>query len=231
MKKILKWLDNFWYHNRWLVLIIGFFVVTGIIIAVQFFQKDEYDVLLLYTGPDMPTANEQRDIENAFEQVLREDYNDDGEYTVMMDPLFLMTDEQLKDEKYNLDENGNPILINTSEMVKTKEQYTTQIFAGEVLICLLDPAWYDSAYKRDAFVPLDEILDEVPENAYNDSALYLSQTGFGQYFTATHVLPEDTLICFRRMSTTTAFKDKDSEEERYEFNKQFFKDIVTFSID
>lgn len=230
MKKIIKWLDNFWYHNRWLVLIFGFFVITGTIIIVQFIQKDQYDVLILYTGPDMPTANEQRDMENAFEQLLDEDYNDDGEYTVMIDPLFLMTDEQLNDERYNLDENGNPILINTAEMVKTKEQYTTQIFVGEAVICLLDPAWYDDAYKRDAFVPLDEIVDELPEGMYNDSAVYLHQTEFGKYFTALNVLPEDTLLCFRRMSTTTTFKDGDSEVQRYEYNKKLFVDILEFSM-
>lgn len=231
MIKFKKWFENYWYHYKWITLIIGFFVISGIVMAVQFIQKVDYDSLILYTGPDMPTANEQRDIENAFEQMMSADLNGDGKYVASLDPLFLMTDEQLKDEKYSVDENGSPILINTSEMVKTKERYTTQIFTGEAVICLLDPAWYDEAYRQQAFVPLNELIDEIPEGTYNDSALYLHQTAFGQYFDCFDALPEDTLICFRRMSSTGAFKSKKREQEKYDYNKALFIEILEFDIE
>ncbi|MBE6573535.1 MAG: hypothetical protein E7652_03980 [Ruminococcaceae bacterium] len=230
MEKFKKWFENFWYHYKWPVIIGAFFVICGSVMAIQFIQREEYDSLILYTGPDMPTANEQRDIESAFEQLMTEDFNGDGDYNAVLDPLFLMTDEQLESEEYSLDENGNPILINTSEMVKTKERYTTQIFTGEALICLLDPAWYDEAYKQQAFVPLKEIIGKTPEGAYNDSALYLHETDFGKYFSCFDSLPEDTLICFRKMSSASFLKNKKREQKKYDYNKELFIDILEFEI-
>ncbi len=230
MKKIVKWLENFWYHNRWIVLIVGFFIIAGSIMIFQLFDRDEYDAMLLYTGPEYPNANEVRELEDAFENVVSEDYNGDGKHTVSLNCVFLMTEEQLEDDKYLYDEEGNPIYINTSDMVKTKQQFSTQMFVGEALICLLDPNWYEFAKEQDAFVPLDELLETVPEGSYDEAALYLRDTEFGKYFTAVNALPEDTLICFRRMPTATSLKDKKAEEKRYEYNKQLFIDILEFSI-
>ena len=230
MKGFIKWLDNFWYHNKWIVLIVAFFLISGSIILVQFIQKEEYDALILYTGPESPDAIETRNIENAFEAVMEKEYNGDGKKTVSLNPIFLLTDKQFNSDEYKFDENGNLIVYNSSELMKNKEQYTTQVFVGEAIICLLDPEWYNEAYKKDAFVPLNELMDNVPENAYNDSALYLNQTEFGKYFTAFEALPEDTLICFRKMSSSSGLKNKRKEEKRYEYNKELFIDILEFSI-
>ena len=230
MKKIIKWLDNFWYHNKWLVIIGVFFAVAVIIMTTQFITRDKYDAMILYTGPRIPTANQTLDIQSAFEDVMIKEYDNNGKKEVSLNSLFLMTDEQLKDDRYTHDEVGNPLYINTGDMVNTKQQFTTQIFVGEALICLLDPAWYDLVAKQDAFVPLDELIDKVPDNAYDECALYLRDTGFGQYFTALNALPEDTLICFRRMSSTSGLKDEKEESKRYEYNKQYFIDILKFNI-
>ncbi len=230
MKKTLKWLENFWYHNKWITIIVAFFAVAVIIMTAQFFTRDKYDAMILYTGPELPNANETLEIEAAFEDVLDEDYDGNGKREVTLNSLFLMTDEQLKDDKYLYDEEGNPLYINTKDMVTTKQQFTTQIFVGEALICLLDPAWYDLVAKKDAFVPLNELVESVPENAYDECALYLRDTGFGQYFTALNALPEDTLICFRRMSSTSGLKNEKKEEQRYEFNKRFFVELIEFDI-
>ena len=231
MKGFFKWLDNFWYHNKWIVLIVAFFVISGSVILVQFMQKEDYDALVLYTGPVAPNALETKDIEDAFESVMYSEYNKDGKKNVSLNPLFLLTDKQYNMDEYKFDENGNVVVYNNAELMKAKEQYTTQIFVGEAVICLLDPAWYDEAYKKDAFVPLKELIGETPEGAYNDSALYLKDTAFGEYFTAFEALPDDTLICFRKMSSSSGLKNKRKEEKRYEYNKEFFIDILEFTIE
>lgn len=230
MKKILKWLDNFWYHNKWLVLIGGFFAVAVIIMTMQFFTRDGYDAMVLYTGPRIPNANQTLEIQNAFESVMTKEYDENGEKEVALSSLFLMTDEQLKDDRYLYDEAGNKLFINTGEMVTTKQQFTTQIFVGEAMICLLDPAWYELAAKKDAFVELSELTDVEFEDSYDECALYLHKTDFGEYFTAMDVFPEDTLICFRRMSSTSGLKNEKKEAQRYEYNKGLFCDIIEFSI-
>lgn len=230
MKKIIKWLDNFWYHNKWIVIIVTFFAVTVVIMTAQLCAKDKYDAMILYTGPQIPTASKTIDICNTFEKVMEEDYDGDGEKAVALNSLFLMTEEQLEDRKNYYDDDGNAIYINTADMVTTRQQFTTQIFVGEAMICLLDPAWYDVAKKQDAFVPISELTDKEFDCMYDDSALYLHQTPFGSYFTSMKDFPEDTLICFRRMSSASGLKNEDVEKERYEFNKRFFISILEFEL-
>lgn len=230
MKKIIKWLDNFWYHNKWIVLIGGFFAVALTIMTVQFFTKDTYDAMIMYTGPRIPNAVQNEEICNAFENVMTGDYDGNGDKEVALTSFFLMTEEQLKDDKYRYDDNGNKILINTGEMATTRQQFATQISVGDAIICLLDPAWYDMVKKKDAFVPIAELTDKEFEDMYDECALYLHQTGFGEYFTALKTLPEDTLICFRRMSSASGLKNKNEEAERYEYNKKLFVNIIEFDI-
>ena len=78
LRKILKWLDNFWYHYKWVTLVTIFFVVTLTIIIVQMITKTNPDCNILYGGPAVLTANQTKEIENAFNALLPEDYNGDG---------------------------------------------------------------------------------------------------------------------------------------------------------
>ncbi len=230
MRKVLKWLDNYWYHYKWVTIIVAFFVIVGSVMIVQYATRDTYDSLVLYAGPGMPDANEALEIENAFEAILPYDYDENGTKDVSLNPLFLLTDEQIEDVQYTVDEEGKMRYVNTSEMMKTKEQFSTQIFAGESLICLLDPAWYETVKKQDGFVALEYILDSVPEYAVDEYSVYLKDTPFAKYFTALGTLPEDTLLCFRRLPTTTALKNKEKEDARYQFNKELFKAIFEFGL-
>ena len=49
-KSFLKWVDNFWYHNK-AAVIIGFFVITGLLIGLtQLISKKSPDVFIYYVG-------------------------------------------------------------------------------------------------------------------------------------------------------------------------------------
>lgn len=231
MKRFLKWLDNYWYHNK-VVIIIGAILLSFVIVMVaQLFQREKYDAMILYTGPHLPTSIETLDIQSAFEDILKEDIDGNGKKEVALNSLFLMTEEQLEDEKYYTDAEGNRRFINSGEMVTTKQQFSTQIFVGEALICLLDPAWYDLAKKQDAFVPIAELTDKEFDCMYDDSALYLAETPFGSYFTALEAFPKDTLICFRRISSASGLKNEEKENKRYNANKEYFIDILEFELE
>lgn len=230
MKKVLKWLDNIWYHYKVIIMVGGFLLICVVIMLTQFVQRDKYDAMILYTGPHLPTAVEILDIQSSFESVMKEDYDGNGAKDVALSSLFLMTEEQLEDEKYYTDAEGNQVYINAGEMVTTRQQFSTQIFAGETLICLLDPAWYDMAKKQDAFVPISELTDKKFDCMYDESALYFRDTPFGEYFDSAEAFPEDTLICFRRVPTVSGLVNAEKEKKRYNFNRDFFIDILEFEI-
>ena len=39
----MRWLDNFWYHHKWKVIIIAFFAIVIIIGVVQMLSKEDSD--------------------------------------------------------------------------------------------------------------------------------------------------------------------------------------------
>ena len=81
MKKIWKWLDNFWYHNKWKTIIIAFFLIVFIIGFVQCMQKTDADVSILYVGPEVVTGEEYDAMEKSLESRIDTDYNGDGKIT------------------------------------------------------------------------------------------------------------------------------------------------------
>ena len=49
--KFYKWFDNFWYHNKWKVIIVSFLVLTFTVCIVQLLGRKSVDLYVLYAGP------------------------------------------------------------------------------------------------------------------------------------------------------------------------------------
>jgi len=231
MKQILKWIENFWYHHKLAAVIIVFAVVFLIIATVQTVSKDNADINILYAGPFWLSSAEIRGIESAFIQTMSEDYNGDGKNLVVIKDIILLSDVQIEERIENAKAEGvTDLYINRNENLKLRNSLTTEIMGGESIICLLDPAWYEYVNAENGFMPLVEILGYKPANAIDDYGIYLKDTEFGQFFTAFQALPEDTILCMRRMTVLSMFKGTKKEEERYNWHVRMFADILNFKV-
>ncbi len=231
LRKIFKWLDNFWYHYKWVTLVTAFFTVTLLIIIIQMITKTNPDSNILYGGPAVLTANQTKEIENAFNALLPEDFNGDGEKITSLQAITLMTKEQIAKAEAEAAENSSVFVYNPQSLENNKTSFSTQLFSGEYVICLIDPEQYKNAYKAGGFAPLSELFGEnnIPEYAYDDCALLLSETNFSKFFTAMSVFPDDTLICVRKMSSVSAIKGKSKAEREYNNQLRLFYSIIAFT--
>ena len=231
LRKIFKWLDNFWYHYKWVTLVTAFFTVTLSIIMIQMITKTNPDSNILYGGPAVLTANQTKEIENAFNALLPEDFNGDGEKITSLQAITLMTKEQIAKAEAEAAENSSVFVYNPQSLENNKTSFSTQLFSGEYVICLIDPEQYKNAYKAGGFAPLSELFGEnnIPEYAYDDCALLLSETNFSKFFTAMSVFPDDTLICVRKMSSVSAIKGKSKAEREYNNQLRLFYSIIAFT--
>ena len=231
LRKIFKWLDNFWYHYKWVTLVTAFFTVTLLIIIIQMITKTNPDSNILYGGPAVLTANQTKEIENAFNVLLPEDFNGDGEKITSLQAITLMTKEQIAKAEAEAAENSSVFVYNPQSLENNKTSFSTQLFSGEYVICLIDPEQYKNAYKAGVFAPLSELFGEnnIPEYAYDDCALLLSETNFSKFFTAMSVFPDDTLICVRKMSSVSAIKGKSKAEREYNNQLRLFYSIIAFT--
>ena len=231
LRKIFKWLDNFWYHYKWVTLVTAFFTVTLSIIIIQMITKTNPDSNILYGGPAVLTANQTKEIENAFNALLPGDFNGDGEKLTSLQAITLMTKEQIAKAEAEAAENSSVFVYNPQSLENNKTSFSTQLFSGEYVICLIDPEQYKNAYKAGGFAPLSELFGEnnIPEYAYDDCALLLSETNFSKFFTAMSVFPDDTLICVRKMSSVSAIKGKSKAEREYNNQLRLFYSIIAFT--
>jgi len=228
LKKVYAWFDNYWYHYKWQTLIVIFLVIVFSILAVQMLSKTDDDVTVMYAGPVVLTPNSSREVSNALQIILDRDFNNDGIKQVSILDLFLMSDEQLTAAQNDPSQADDYVFFNKSVLTENRTRFSTQIFAGECIICLLDPHWYNNVLEADGFIPLKDVLQNVPDYAYDSFSVYLKDTALAKYFTAFSVFPDDTLLCVRRPAVTS--KLSNNKNQYYENQLEMFRAMIDFSI-
>ncbi len=227
--KVALWFENFWYHHKWKTIIISFFTIVLAVCLLQLTENEKLDIEVLYAGPVNITVPHRENIIMAYESVMQGDYNKDGEKNVGLYALFIMSGEQIQNV-YDKAEPSESPYINTQIIAQDKQTFDTEIMAGDSVICMLDPWLYD--YVRDAggFLTLEEVLGYVPEGTDEyGCGIKLSSTAFGQFFSGVSDLPEDTVLCVRRLSTFSQLKGKKQAAEKHEYALDVFRDVMAFA--
>ncbi len=222
-------LSNFWYYNKWKILIIGFFAAVIVLCVVQMADQEDHDLRVLYAGPHIFTEAEVRGCADAFAQILPRDFNGDGQKSCEFRDMTIMTDAQLSAALETVTDAAGMVMYNNYAAANVEHSFTQEVFAGENVICLLDPAWYERVRDGGGLVPLAELTDSVPAGAIDAYGIPLRELPFGQFFSAFEVLPEDTVLCIRRVSTASVFTGVKKAQERYEQHVEVFGKILRFA--
>lgn len=220
-KDLGKKLDNFWYHYKIQTIIALVLVVTLVICTFQLITREKHDYCILYAGPAVLAVQDLTYMRDAFEDVGA-DYDGNGEVVVTFDDIVIMSPE----EQAAANEEG--AFYNPQFAQQSMTEYYQQIFGGDSVICLLSPYMYEIVHEADGFLPLAEVLDTAPDAAYDECAVVLAKTDFGQYFNGINDLPEDTLICVRRLSSMAKFKGEAKTRKAHEANLELFRAILAF---
>ncbi|MBQ7820999.1 MAG: hypothetical protein IJ391_01780 [Clostridia bacterium] len=228
--KFYKWLDNFWYHYKWITLIISLFAVFIIISTVQMVTREEGDIYVMYAGPEVISVQNMTYIERAFELLDDSDYSGDGEVNTVLRDLTIMSAEEIEAQaRAEMEKNGvaNEGYILNEQMARSQMSQNLQVFNQEILggdsvICLLSPYTYSIVYEAGGFMSLEEVLGYKPEYAYDDCSIRLSDIDFGK-LEGLATLPEDTLFCIRRVSSMSFLKGQEKTSEAHEYHVDKFK--------
>ena len=138
MKKVWKWLDNFWYHHKWKTIIISFFLIVFIIGFVQCVQKTDADVSILYVGPEVVTGEDYDAMEKSLESRLDRDTNDDGEIAVQFTDRVYLSEAQLKEKEDEAAKEGEALYYDKAAMKNSLDQARQWILSGAMLIAVMD---------------------------------------------------------------------------------------------
>lgn len=219
----LAWLENFWYHYKTQTLIAIVAIFTAVVCTVQLATKTKYDYYLLYAGPEILAVQDLAYIQRAVASVGT-DQDGDGEINVALKDIVMLSPEERADAVTEKDAEFNEEFIQT-EMTS----FYQQIMAGDATIMLLSPYMYEQAKESGLFMPISEIFTEIPEAVYDETGIVLSKTEFGQSFNGIDDLPEDTILCIRRVTSFQNMKNSKKAEKAFDANLELFKNIVNYT--
>ena len=208
------------------MLIIAFFVSVISVMVHQMITREEYDIRIMYAGQKIFTQTERTDINDALVQ-LGKDYDGDGVKNAQMFDLIIMTDDELL-EAY--DAGYNPYYLNASTVKENRETLTFHAMANEFTLLFLSPENYNLLRNHNLLVPLANLgyEEELPSAAIDEYAVLLSDLDAYIFFSGFACLPDDTLVCIKRISES---KDGKSKADKLQSDHiDFFKSLVAFEL-
>jgi hypothetical protein len=106
--KVLSWLSNFWYHNKWTVIIVSFFAIIFIIGIVQMVQKEEDDTFIVIAAPTTFYGEDLSGITDTLESLMPSDINGDGKKSLYLMTYSIYSEEEMKAAEALFDEEAVP---------------------------------------------------------------------------------------------------------------------------
>ncbi len=226
--KIKNWFNNYWYYYKWGVIIVGAFAIILAICLFQCATQEKYDVKIMYTGPHIFEVNEKEALSNAFEQIM-DDYNGDGKTVADIMDITAFTDDQIRDAIGENPEEEMLIKYAPYTVDRVRQNFTSAI-SGDGYVCFIDKYWYDILKSNKALVPLAEVLGYTPDNCIDEYSVYLSDLEFYKFFTdSVGKLPEDTIVCFRVMPTTSSIIGRKEAKKMYNYSIELFRAMFEFN--
>lgn len=207
-----QWIENFWYYNKWFVLVGIVFLTLILIATVQYFTKKDADASLMYAGATILSDDVCSQMIRSARDLLT-DVNGDGKVSVDVKNFVLHSD-------FNL-------LKNEGQKIQAREEfksYSDEILSGDCCILLLDEYFYSELAQNGALVNLYEIYTELPKSAVDYYGLRLGDTnlykkaGFSE-------LPENTVVCLKYapVAGKTTSEDKAVQDA---INRESFLKLV-----
>lgn len=195
--RFFTWLDNFWYHHKWGVIVVSFFLFLGIVCFAQCSSKPDGDVMVAYAGGYTLNGEERNNIVQVLESIAPEKGDSGKPLTLLLNDFSVYTEDELK--KLYTDDAGELVVsaYNNAKQVNKDNLKTfgTYVMTGECGVWFVSEYVYKQQNLSKLAVPLSELYgDKIPSGAYDDCAVRLAETELYQYYDVLKVLPEDTLI-------------------------------------
>lgn len=224
--RFVKWWDNFWYHYKWTVIVIAFFLLVFIVCFAQCSQRTLSDTYVTFSGGVVLSEEESTAISQVFGGLTKTE--EESAQSVGLRSYAFFSEEELRTlytdpETGNFDNAG----YNRAKQANVDRFSSLQdyMMTGECSIWFLSPTVYaELDIKNDIGVALETTFGNRPASAYDDYAIRLGDTELYRYYEALQVLPEDTLVV---LSASFVF-GASADEGQYARVKELYRAIVEF---
>lgn len=213
-----EWIENMWYHYKWLI-IFGFMMIVFVIISLfQFLATKDPDVNILHIGP-MYISPAAAEMTETTLTAMSEDYNGDGEIKIEILDITVnkFGNESAGIDPQNYDHNNTAL-----------QRFQTEIRAGDTVIYALDKQYFDICVNEGLLEPLDEIIDDafMPEKTVDGYGVYISDLDAYE-LDGLSSFPETAILCLRRSPDKDEIK-YGRTNDIWNGNKKTFINIIKY---
>ena len=198
---IFLWFENLWYHHKWTIILVAFFLFVAIVCFVQCATTPNKDIHITFGGSHTMTSEELVAVERVFGDLSKATFEENSP-TVGIVSYPFYTEEELRalyTDPETGDFNGSAFNMAKGENTNRLDELSSYMSTGDCFIWLVNTSVYDAQHMSEKLaVPLAETFGDPPTGAYDEYAIRLGDTAIYQYYEALQVLPADTLIVFTR---------------------------------
>ena len=227
--QFIKWLDNFWYHYKWTVIVVTFFVAVAVVCLVQLFSRPKYDTsIVLATSYRMDNA-EYGEFEALMQSLMPKDFDGNGEKKINVVVYQYYSPAEIEQAKAEAERESDLFVINPQYNNSELNAFTNFTMTGETSVCIVSPDVYARLCEKDRVLPLSMIYEagNMPAGTREDGkGIDLAATDLYKYNPAMAVLPNNSILCILRPSVS----GYSSKEKNYEKEKLFFAALADFAV-
>ena len=203
---VLLWFENLWYHHKWTIILVVFFLFVAIVCFAQCATTPSKDIYITFGGSHTMTSEELAAVERVFGDFSKQTFAENSPAVGVVSYPFY-TEEELRalyTDPETGDFNGSAFHMAKGENANRLEELSSYMMTGDCAIWLVNTAVYEAQHMAgEHSVPLAESFGTAPAGAYDEYAIRLGDTAFYQYYEALQVLPADTLIVLTRGTVFT----------------------------
>lgn len=226
-------LDNFWYHYKWhtIASLLGVFILT--ILLLQTCSRTPIDSYILYAGPHEIKHTSKDGNMSAYSATVSalkrvtDDYDGDGAMNISLLNLFVINSKEageLVTPESGLEVNYTLVAEDTKRLEQT-------LMFGEYYVCFLSERLFLENEKKTEgvlFAPLDDYITDGGEYEYaSERGIYLKSLPFGNLPYISD-LPDDTVVCLRRLSEVSSHFGKKENEELFRRGEDIITKILSY---
>lgn len=208
---MLKWMENFWYHHKWAVIITVFFIVVLLVCALQMSSRVQYDFNVIFVGNGGNiTGTQYNDILSSLEKVSY-DADENGKTSVCFSRETFISDQE-------------------SELVSNLNSNITSFMQSSLYqdyyVYFIDPVLYENYKNEGVFVPLALHINNINEKILNDElSIRLGDCAFYDY-PGISAMPEDTLIVLKTVPFFSSEKKTDDQKQIQSIHADLIENII-----
>ena len=215
MNKAKAWLENYWYHYKWMTIIIISSVIALSICLVQCAKKEKYDMYVLYAGNVYIGAEQSTQLADAVNDHMSAD-----KQSVCVNS-FVYVSEDVK-QSY---EQGDAY-YNAGINIQQKNDFFDFLYTAGFNMLIVDRELYSYIDKDEILLPMSEISENANEMSEDGYCVKLSDTSLPQKYSIFASMPENTVLCFRKQVLMQNLASKNNAEN-YKYQLSVFKNMIS----